>query len=685
MGLFLVLVAVYHLLAGLCSTGIAMDSPFDQPANWGGTGLLEVPTARVIPCGHARAGFSYVHPYRVYYGTLSPFPRLEIGARVTEIVGVEVPTWKHYGYYKDRAIDMKLQLFPEGKYRPALAFGIMDPFGTRLYGAEYLVVSKQIFPFDFTLGIGTGRLGERPLKRRSGLELFRSLDTGKDLRLFGGLEFAPSDKFSLIMEYNPILYHRHPQDPAQHKYFVSPVSSPINFGLRLKPFPFLALTFSYQRGEELGINASVNFNIGKPLYPIVLDPYEEPKERTPLPLEDRIALALIDIGMSDVGVLREGDRLYVEFQNDTYLYPSTALGMVLWTLEKLLPEEIHWVELLYKRDGIPLFAFAFSKDDMDDFYQGKLDIEEFYSLSKFDFALIHPPQEVRTRGARRFSYWFKPAFYTFLNDPSGFFKYRAGAEFRTGWRLLPGTSVRAEVGLFPLNNISSRVGPLSIPVRSDIVNYVDAKFILDSLMLEHLRKLPDQIWAYTALGYLEVEYAGVNLQVAKPLFEGRLLVGADMSLVYKRDPEIPLALKKDTYYTLLAKARWHTPLEGLSVDVKAGRFLAGDPGIRIQLNKDFNGVMISVWYSFTDTSIFRDPYNRGYHDKGIMVSIPLKMFLGKDSRQRAFYSISPWSRDVAQDVYHSEVFDLMEEGSKRTLDTRRDDVKMWTTSKGGEG
>ena len=50
----------------------AADSPFTGPTNWGETGLMETPTARVIDSGKYRVGFSQVEPYRYYYGTVSP-------------------------------------------------------------------------------------------------------------------------------------------------------------------------------------------------------------------------------------------------------------------------------------------------------------------------------------------------------------------------------------------------------------------------------------------------------------------------------------------------------------------------------------------------------------------------------------------------------------------------------------
>ena len=90
------------------------------------------------------------------------------------------------------------------------------------------------------------------------------------------------------------------------------------------------------------------------------------------------------------------------------------------------------------------------------------------------------------------------------------------------------------------------------------------------------------------------------------------------------------------------------------------RFLAGDLGARFTLSKVVRGVTLSAWYSVTDTSDFTDPFNRGYHDKGIAVEIPIRLFLGRDSRTAYRFSLSPWTRDAGQDLdRHRSLFDFL--------------------------
>src|SRR5574340_1766406 len=94
------------LLMALVGTAMAGDDPFDGPANWGGTGLMEIPTARVMREGRYRFGVGQVYPYRYYYAAVSPFDWFEVEGKVTEILGVTAspgdPNWQGYGNDKDK-------------------------------------------------------------------------------------------------------------------------------------------------------------------------------------------------------------------------------------------------------------------------------------------------------------------------------------------------------------------------------------------------------------------------------------------------------------------------------------------------------------------------------------------------------------------------------------------------------
>jgi hypothetical protein len=113
--------------------------------------------------------------------------------------------------------------------------------------------------------------------------------------------------------------------------------------------------------------------------------------------------------------------------------------------------------------------------------------------------------------------------------------------------------------------------------------------------------LPKFSVAKAIAGLLETEYAGLDAELAVPLFKGRILAGLSGSLVKKRDTANPFALNNsdlgDHYHnhTEFFNARLNLPEIEMAVDVKAGEFLAGDKGARITISNNFNGVILSAW------------------------------------------------------------------------------------------
>jgi hypothetical protein len=645
-------------LIALCAfPARAGDFPFTYPSNLGLTGLMETPTARVMKENRYRLGASIVDPYRQYYGTVGIFPRIEVNGRVTEIRGVPgFNDGSSYGDYKDKAVDLKFQILREGKFTPAFAVVIMDPHGTRLYSAQALVASKQIYPFDFTIGMGNGRYGKEPLPATGegfGLELFTDPKKWwKDANVFGGVQFALTDKFVLMAEYSPIEYNLQTNDPAQARYFTEPVPSKVNFGARWKPTRWSEIDVTYQRGNQLGVGFSLAFDIGNPLVPIRDRPYREPTDRLADPASDRIAAALSESGFSNIGVDSDGITLHVEAQNDRYFFATRAVDVILSIVASRMPETVDYLHVMLKENGIPSVDFITTRTGIDMLHAGEIDRNRFLDLStmKSDEDL---PYVRKTVHRHRFDYDVNFSLETFLNDPSGFFKYRfgiAGLVSATTWK---GGSLVAGAEYYPLNTVSTSAVPLSIPVRSDIAEYKKEDVSLSRLLFEQIHKTRVPLYGRIAGGLLEIMYAGLDGEIAAPLLNGRILAGISGSAVKKREPDSAFGLISGAdYYTAFVNGRLNIPEIDVFLDVKAGRFLAGDKGARVTLSKSINGVVLSAWYSFTDTSIFTDPLNDGYHDKGISVTIPLRLFLGRDSKTSYRYSMSPWTRDAGQDIYH---------------------------------
>jgi len=660
----------------------AGDEPFTGPSNYGLTGLLETPTARVMKENRFRLGATQVQPYRFYYGTVGLFERFEINGRVTEILGV--PAFQNipgssYGNYKDKAVDFKLQVVKEGKYLPALAIAISDPTGTRLYASQSIVASKQVFPFDFSLGMGNGRFGKNPLPPQGEgvkMEMFTNPSAWwNDSQLFGGIQFSPVDWLSLMAEYSPIRYDLQTGDPAQAKYFPKPVPSKINAGLRLKPFRWAEVDLSWQRGQEFGVSASISSDIGKPFLPIYDPPYREPDNLRRDPLAERIAAALHASGFSDIGVDADGFTLRVDAENDRYFFTPRAVEVLVDAVAPLLPPGYEYIRIRIKENGIPMTEFITTGPALEELREGRIPPARFFAISTFRSKGIGSPIP-QTADRRWYDWGVAPSFEAFLNDPAKYISYRLGVKaWLEGFTWRGGTAV-ASVEAYPLNTVTTANRPLSIPVRSDIALYKEQDVSLGQLLFDQVVRTDQQLYARAAGGLLEIMYAGLDGEVAMPLLRGRFVVGSGGALVKKRDPDNPFALASNTWYhTLFLNARLNIPEVNVAFGVQAGRFLAGDQGVRFTFSKYINGVKLSAWYSATDTSIFSDPYNKGYHDKGISVEIPIRLFLGHDSRTTYTFSLSPWTRDVGQDIFHyRSLMELISRYSEISIDKDADSL-----------
>ena len=200
----------------------AADSSDSEPRNnFGGIGLIEMPSARMAPEGEISAGASFLRNNQHYYFGFQAMPWLETDFRYSGLSH----NFASAGFpvYWDRSIALKARLWNEAGIIPAVALGINDAVGTGIYAGEYLVASKRLGAFDATVGLGWGRLGgteqlKNPLGSIVPSFANRGADGGGQVNfatffhgpytgLFGGVVYhTPIDNLSLIAEYSSDAY-----------------------------------------------------------------------------------------------------------------------------------------------------------------------------------------------------------------------------------------------------------------------------------------------------------------------------------------------------------------------------------------------------------------------------------------------------------------------------------------------
>lgn len=638
---------------------------------------MEIPTARVLNDGQFRFGYAQANPYIWYTGGLGLLPGLEFSGRFTEISNIQTTLGGGaYGTYKDKALDLKYQIIAESKYFPALAIGLHDFHGTVLFPAEYLVASRQIFPLDFTIGLGSKRL-KGPL---SFFDDFGGIKISESQRIvpggllqggvgfFGGVEWAINKRFHLMAEYNPIEYEK---DKASARGVPQGASSPINVGLRAKLLPGIDLSISYQRGDTLGFMVNLQGMLGRPVLPKSPDP---PAWGIPGRIDfsktdiDKMVtttrLAIEKAGFYNVSVYTDGGKITAEFENDKYLSYPKAAGRVLRILLFHAPRDTTRLAVIIKKTGIKLLKVSIKPAYLDAYLTGQISAEMVDSLIQVETLSTDTEKTALAKSEHKphFDYFFgvKPGFDTFLNDPSGVFKYRLGVQPFAVADLWTGASafVRYDIPLY--SSISSSNDAPADSVRSDSWKYLDSSPRFDRAVLNQTVKLGRQTFMQLRGGVFDRMYVGAGGELLTFIADGRLALGIEGDWVRKRAVESQFELLEVEKYSLLANVYYYFAPLALTLNAKYGRFLGGDMGWRLTVQRQYDtGAVVGAWYSFTDTDVFNDSFNRGYHDKGIFVQLPLRMFTDYESNRKYHYSISPWTRDVAQTINHwQNLYDL---------------------------
>jgi len=630
---------------------------------WGTTGLIRTPNGRVIEDGDLRFTISQSDTYRNFAVTFGFFPFLELNGRIAELLDQRMSgsEWEGYGNWKDKSADFKILLFQEEEHIPSISIGIEDFHGTHLFHSEYIVVSKEFKNLDFTLGYGGNLLGS--LFKEKNTEV-RELDG-----VFGGVEWKVNPNVSFLLEYDPTEKTAGTEKEIESHY---------NFGLRWKPFRWLNLGYSFQRGREHSFCFAFIYPFGESLIPQKPDePFYGPVDHTPLissfletgitPRLSKICDYLIEEGFSNVKITLSDDmkQLYVEYENKKYLSPVKELSRVLRVVVSQSPSDVERIHITVKSKDIPMFKVSLAPEDFIHFLNGKISNEELlekieikYAVSNSNSSWWNDDITVEGKKDNSFSYGINPfAIESYLNDPSGFYKARVGPTVLLQKNF--GKGLNAETYLrFPFfSNVSTNLSSISNePIRSDIVDYLsDTGVVVEDLFFNKFFKFQENSFYRLTAGYLELQFAGISAEYLKIFKGGKFALGSEITLAKKREPDSVFGLEEFTSFTSFLNGYVYIPELSTNLHASCGKFLAGDKGVKLQITRYIRGGSVFLWYTKTGTNKFTGA-NRGYSDKGVGFTLPIRVFQNYDCRGSYGYALSPWSRDVGQKV--NQVYSL---------------------------
>lgn len=688
------------LLAALLSAGMLTNAE-GAPTNMGQTGLVSMPTARVDEEGNWRLGLSQFSPFTTFWSSLSPFPRLELGARYTSIentIGLTVED--NYGTFKDKAFDAKLMLLDESRYFPAVSIGAQDFLGTRVFNAEYVVLSKAVGNLDLSLGYGRARIDG----------------------YFGGIEYRPpwAKNVSLVYEYDALNY--------PHERFAT-TSGAIDYrggstvGIHYRR-GWLGLNIDYQRDRDLGINAYLTVPLmAREFIPKLDEPpvFAGTTARTTVAdwsadarYQRKLVSTLEMQGYKNVQLLLRGSQLQLGFSHPRISLIGRAVGRAARTALLLGPSDMLSLRITYFTvTDLPLVTYEFSDLALlMRFFEGQVTYAELLSGLTVSYAdprtaealsavaLESPVAEqaagqtpqaasqeaphdtsketlttksptfqwvpnedgdalsFKKQDASLGSFLISPLNAgIYFNDANGAFRYETFALAKYARHLRRGLFLNSAVRLRLLEDVSRVVDQSNstLPhVRSDVADYKrDADFKLDHLVVNQFLHLRPRVYARLSAGYYEEMFAGIGGQLLYLPKQGVWATDLSVDAVKQRDTDGDLGFQDYETVTAIAAVHYQIPKQGLTFTLRGGQFLAKDQGLRYEVQRRFrSGVRIGAWYTVTDGNDITKPGSPDdpYRDKGIFVSIPLGSMLTRDTRATARFAIAPWTRDVGQMV-----------------------------------
>jgi hypothetical protein len=225
---------------------------------------------------------------------------------------------------------------------------------------------------------------------------------------------------------------------------------------------------------------------------------------------------------------------------------------------------------------------------------------------------------------------------------------RGTLDFGRGWIASGSVSVKALGNLDEISRTSNSKLPW---VRSDAAQYAGEEDpVLNNLTLAKYFRPGKNFYGRFTVGYLETMYAGASGELLWKPVNSRFALGVEANYVEPRDYDQLFGLRsRTTPGGVIPRASGHISAyydlgNGFHTQVDVGRYLAGDWGATLSLDREFaNGWSVGAFMTRTDASA--EDFGEGSFDKGIRFTIPMSWALGKPTKKESSITLRPLTRD----------------------------------------
>lgn len=648
------------------------------------TGIIDIPSARMMQDGYLRASLTKQNTVSVYSLNYQPTPWLESTFRY---VGFE-----DFSYY-DRSYEAKIRLIEESKYFPQIAIGIRDVAGTGVYGSEYIVGSKKLGPVDISLGIGWGRLAGKGDFKNPLIELsdnysqrevfegeggefsFGNFFRGEKAGLFGGLSYnLPNYPFKILAEYNPDQYL------FQVARGSKPPKKPYSFGLEFEVFEDLYLGASYKHNNEFGfrISASLNTKQHIPKYPqkfykstLDMNKEEFPAGYNPASWYDRLLLDMSKAGLVLISAdyEPEGQEVVFEISNKDYRSWPDALGVAIRLADLHLPANFKNFSFIVNEEGYKLHTVETLRpknihNNNEKTFVNQLDILLPRQIKKpfrrTNFVKFKIPVDISLQNRLQ------------LMDPDEPLRYQFYAQLKSNIPLTSDITIRSSLAIDLENNFDTiiRESDSVLPrVRSEMKKYYQqGETGIENLYIAYQNSLNSSTFIRLEGGVLEEMFSGIGGEILFYKPQSRFATSASLHWAKKRDYDRMFSNLDYEAITGFISAYWATPLYNFDAAIHVGQYLAEDKGATLEFRRTFdNGWKVGVWA--TQTNVSAEDFGEGSFDKGLYFQVPLNALFGRDTRSNYQSRLRPIQRDggARLEGYSGELWHSLRDARYDTL------------------
>ncbi len=644
---------------------------------YGVTGLIDMPSAESQPDAELGFGVSWFGPTVKATITFQISPRLSGSFRYAQINDFDVGgTQPRY----DRSFDLRFRLLDETERRPAVAIGLQDFIGTGIYSGEYVVATKHLGPaFKVTGGIGWGRLATQggftnPLSifgssfntRPPGGGVGGSPSFGQWFRgpaaLFGGVEWqTPIRNLSFKAEYSSDAYI---PETVTRSLFVR--RSPFNFGLDYRLGPTTQISAYYLYGSQFGIGFTTSLNPTRAQPPRTSEP-------APIPIVARqmmqaggfpdrwitepgmrerllgyLQMLLADDGLAAIALDLSSTSATLHLRNNRYDAAAQAIGRAARAMAKILPPSVETFTIVPMEGGLPVVSVTLQRSDLERFENDPDGAEKIASAAIIADAASPVASASRPFGSYPKTYWSLAPYRTLsLFNPTAPVVGEVGLRLSGRFEISPGLSLTGSITKRLVGNIHTNTqvsNSVMRHVRSDIGLYLQqGDPSIERLTADYTFRLGDATYGRLSVGYFERMYGGVSAEVLWKPVSSRFGLGAEINYVRQRAFNQLFGFQSYGVTTGHVSAYWQGE-KGYSAQVDVGRYLAGDLGATVSVDRVFaNGWRVGAFFTLTDVPF--STFGEGGFDKGLHVTIPLSWTKGKPYKDVQDISFRPLTRD----------------------------------------